>query len=231
MKSGKKCDVVGCNHLQVARGFCSTHYKRFARHGSVDPTRPADWGAREKHPLYGVWCHLRRHNGAQQISERWIDFWNFAADLADARPSKNHRLKRIDEKLPFSKENCFWREPKTVGTNERKKQVARDYIKNWRLSNPEKCFDRSLRRYYGIGIKEYEALHKIQSGLCAICDKPETAIDRHSKKPRRLAVDHCHTTGRIRGLLCTACNTGIGTLEDDVDRLRRAIHYLQRGKP
>ena len=63
-----------------------------------------------------------------------------------------------------------------------------------------------------------------QGGGCAICQKtPE-------ENGRRLAVDHNHTTGDVRGLLCTQCNVGLGNLGDSVERLRSAIRYLnERG--
>jgi hypothetical protein len=82
---------------------------------------------------------------------------------------------------------------------------------------------------FGISLQEYEALEAAQGGVCAICKKPEEALD--SRRPgfkRKLAVDHCHTTGKIRGLLCGCCNTGIGQLKDSVEILENAITYLKR---
>lgn len=58
-----------------------------------------------------------------------------------------------------------------------------------------------------------------QGGTCAICHGTETV--------GRLAVDHCHSTGRVRGLLCTNCNQAIGKLKDDSQLLRNAINYLE----
>ena len=58
-----------------------------------------------------------------------------------------------------------------------------------------------------------------QDGKCAICTKPF---------PGRIAIDHDHRTGRVRGLLCTSCNTGIGKLGDDPELLLRAISYLSQ---
>jgi hypothetical protein len=66
---------------------------------------------------------------------------------------------------------------------------------------------------------------------CAICDQPEGAIDPHSKKPRKLAVDHNHVTGAVRALLCTNCNTGLGRFDDSRELLRRAIAYLEKHDP
>lgn len=61
-----------------------------------------------------------------------------------------------------------------------------------------------------------------QNGCCAICG------DHQSNQARSMAVDHCHETGRVRGLLCMKCNTGIGKLGDSPELLRKAIAYLEK---
>ncbi len=65
-----------------------------------------------------------------------------------------------------------------------------------------------------------------QNGVCAICDHPETAVIKG--KVMNLAVDHCHTTKRVRGLLCVNCNRALGYFNDDIDRLKAAIAYLEK---
>lgn len=89
--------------------------------------------------------------------------------------------------------------------------------------------DRQLRHYYGVGIEWYEKTLADQDGVCAICRKPESK----SIKGRllKLAVDHCHDTLVVRGLLCQACNRGIGCFGHDIETLERAIKYLQAYKP
>ena len=85
-----------------------------------------------------------------------------------------------------------------------------------------------LKRAYGITLDEYEKLLSKQDKKCAIC-----GIDNNGKyrnKPRAFAVDHCHTTGKIRGLLCSDCNTGIGLLKDNINFLQSAIKYLNKLK-
>ncbi len=59
-----------------------------------------------------------------------------------------------------------------------------------------------------------------------ICKKAET-IRLKSGEPRALAIDHCHKTGKVRGLLCQACNTALGLLEDDIERIQMLLAYLQ----
>jgi hypothetical protein len=69
-----------------------------------------------------------------------------------------------------------------------------------------------------------------QNGVCAICRKPETYTHHMTKKIANMAVDHCHVTGKIRGLLCHKCNHGLGKFGDDVSLLRKALAYLESSK-
>ena len=82
-----------------------------------------------------------------------------------------------------------------------------------------------LKTKYGITIDEYDAMHDNQGGVCAICGLPETTT-KGDGVVKRLAVDHCHTTGKVRGLLCNDCNRGIGLLKDDVALLTNSVLYL-----
>lgn len=84
-----------------------------------------------------------------------------------------------------------------------------------------------LRRLYGISVEEFEALLAQQAGVCRICRKTETSVDPRTGTTRKLAVDHDHATGVVRGLLCHKCNWAIGLFADDADLLRRAAAYLE----
>ena len=75
------------------------------------------------------------------------------------------------------------------------------------------------QRLYGLSTEAYQEMLASQGGVCALCGGTPGA--------RALGVDHDHATGRIRGLLCSPCNTGIGNLRDDPDLLRKAIAYLE----
>lgn len=83
-------------------------------------------------------------------------------------------------------------------------------------------------RRLGLLPGQYDHILKLQKSKCAICGKA------HSEKPEkkwaraRLAVDHDHSTGKVRGLLCFRCNTGLGSLGDDLQKLQRAVKYLKR---
>lgn len=79
-------------------------------------------------------------------------------------------------------------------------------------------------RLYGITLDEYERLATKQSNVCAICNQPETLILRGRIK--RLHVDHCHITNKVRGLLCAKCNKALGLFYDKPELLQKAINYL-----
>jgi hypothetical protein len=92
--------------------------------------------------------------------------------------------------------------------------------RRWRQQN-------GLMKSFGLSLAQYEAMHEAQNGCCAICKQPERAKSNGDGQPRRLAVDHCHATGRIRALLCSPCNTALGQFRDDPSILQTAIEYLK----
>ena len=84
-----------------------------------------------------------------------------------------------------------------------------------------------LKQKYGMSIEEYDRMWEAQSGVCAICHKPETWVHQNGEVVR-LAVDHCHASGDIRALLCRQCNLMLGNAKDDINILDKAIHYLRK---
>ena len=72
-----------------------------------------------------------------------------------------------------------------------------------------------LKKKYGIDYEVYLKMYEVQKGLCIICETKT-----------RLLVDHCHQTGKVRGLLCTHCNSGLGFFRDNKTALKNAIKYL-----
>ena len=94
--------------------------------------------------------------------------------------------------------------------------------------NPEKMNTATIISAHKIHRDDYYALIEKQQNLCAICGEEE-AREKDGKK-MRLCLDHDHETMKIRGLLCHACNTGIGKLRDSVDLVRKALEYLELHK-
>jgi hypothetical protein len=117
--------------------------------------------------------------------------------------------------------------------------------RKWRANNPEEARTREASRRndpkqksrikeygrlyrlfvkYGITVADYDDLFDRQKGLCAICKEPPSPTNTRSGV---LHVDHCHASGKIRGLLCFPCNTMLGSARDSVIRLKAAIAYIQ----
>ena len=82
-----------------------------------------------------------------------------------------------------------------------------------------------LKRTYGITYKQYLELYKNQKGKCKICGSEGFKMAEYHKT--LLVVDHCHETGKVRGLLCHNCNRGLGLFHDSKDDLLKAIEYLE----
>lgn len=153
--------------------------------------------------------------------------------------SCGHETKRVIKTLC---EACYakdWRErhPGQANANAKRFREAHpDRVlastNKWRDANPDKVREYQRRadakRDRGIANKdmwrykstaeEYERLYYSQLGVCAICELP----DRF-----RLSVDHDHNTGKIRGLLCRKCNSGIGLLKDSYELIMKAAHYIK----
>lgn len=211
------CEVNNCESVVVAHGLCDKHRLRLARHGHLKQTRPKDWGKREEHPLYATWAWMRRMESKFSICDEWQDFWRFTESVGK-RPSNQHRLIRTDKYGNYSPDNCSWVEVKP-------NQERAEYAKQWRKDNPDKVKNNLLRKMFGITLEDYNEMYKAQNGRCAICDK-------HSDDDSQaLSVDHCHTTGKVRGLLCNNCNRALGLFNDSPEILSKAIAFLKIKQP
>lgn len=130
---------------------------------------------------------------------------------------------------------------------ERNRKQIREYAKNWASINKDRIReynkrglpkareryhstykekDRAFRikKTYGLTRDDFKKMVDDQNGLCIICKNPPV----NNKKSKFLYVDHCHATGKVRGLLCHKCNNGLGCFNDKIELLREAIDYLQK---
>lgn len=80
----------------------------------------------------------------------------------------------------------------------------------------------NLKTLYGITLDDYNKIFQKQNGCCAICGKHQSELNR------RLDVDHDHKTGKVRALLCSHCNTGLGSFRDNINVMKKAIKYLEK---
>lgn len=99
------------------------------------------------------------------------------------------------------------------------KEKHKLYVRKYRVENSDKVRLKQrkadLRNRYNMSYEDYENLLKKQDNKCAICDQVSV-----------LVVDHCHATGKVRGLLCNNCNVSLGLLKDDKEIIKKALEYL-----
>jgi hypothetical protein len=139
---------------------------------------------------------------------------SFNANPTKSKPfRKRSRCKGCDKKVQslYKKSN---------------KEVLKIKALSYQRKNPDKRKDYKLRWRYGASLEIYEKLLVEQGGLCAIC-KTNNPVNKHKK---RFCIDHNHSTGKIRGLLCDNCNKGIGCLKDSKDLVLSALEYLSKNE-
>jgi len=192
------CTVVGCERKHKSRGYCGTHYAQWKK--GIEPSGP-----------------IKARNMAQPetCSEEGCDQPTKSRSLCAAHYARflrhGHTKYRDRKKTPkicivdgcdcwvYAKGKCHKHYTKT----------------------------RNLKNKYGITDAIYSEMLSKQNNVCAICHEPEKTIDGPTQKIKELAVDHCHDTGKVRGLLCANCNRGIGLLNHDEKIIKRAIEYLR----
>lgn len=95
-----------------------------------------------------------------------------------------------------------------------KKFRESEHGKNWIVED-------GLKRKYGIDLEKYNSMFISQNGCCYICGTHQSELKK------RLHVDHNHSTGEVRALLCHGCNTGLGNLKEDIKVIEKAVSYLK----
>jgi hypothetical protein len=138
-----------------------------------------------------------------------------------------HRAEAAARTRAWAKANPEKRAASYRAWREKNKEKIRDQKRAWRKANPEKhkAANRRWKINARMPLADYERLLAAQGGVCAICASP-TANRNNST---RLAVDHCHESGSVRGLLCHRCNTMLGQAKDKPEILRAGAAYLERG--
>lgn len=220
--SEKFCCVEGCNRPFKARGFCHKHYQQiYKNHPAYKPR--LDYNDRRKHPFYIIWWQRKRDNA---LCEEWLDFEKFINDISP-KPEGNYFLIRLRDE-PYGPNNFKWQEHLKRKKDETRKEW---WARKWKArqnNNPGMENERNLKRKYGITVKEYNELLEKQNFVCAICENGETTVDGKTASKRKLAVDHCHKTNKIRKLLCWRCNVVIGKVEENIELLQKMINYLTK---
>jgi len=149
-----------------------------------------------------------KHNGTKYCSIRCREIGHTkivqANAIKQAQLSKEKRRNRVRECCQCGKVFSPSYSEKYCSDECRKNGVKKSIKRKW------------LKDSYGITVDQFDELKRKQNNQCLICGQ--------SKK---LVVDHCHSNGHVRGLLCSNCNSGIGLLGEDVSNLKNAIKYLK----
>lgn len=133
------------------------------------------------------------------------------------------RAQRREYRREYNKKNAGMLREKHRRYYDTNQEVIAERKRSRRKENPDasRTWKRRTRvKQYRLTLEEFDALLTGQGGVCAVCGNPPKLGNLH--------IDHCHETGRVRGLLCAGCNTSIGKLGDCAAGLRRAVAYLER---
>lgn len=102
-----------------------------------------------------------------------------------------------------------------------------DRRKKYREEKPDYWRARWIAKY-GLTVAQYDLMFDLQNGVCGICAKPETRLDKRTGVCMRLCVDHHHATNTVRKLLCTRCNAILGLVGEDPELLKNMAAYLEQ---
>lgn len=152
-------------------------------------------------------------------------------DEEQKRAAKREYLKRWQEAnrehrkayQEATRERRNQRRRERYAQDELYRDKAKKQAREWQAANPEKRKEQRIKKAHGLDLSDYTDLLIEQDNQCAICGY----TDRSDKNFFPL-LDHCHQTGKVRGLLCMSCNQGLGKFKDDPELLLAAIAYLQR---
>jgi hypothetical protein len=191
------CQVSGCGLKHKSRGYCATHYAQWHR-GVTEPSQPIKTRDRSP-PEFCIEPGCENKTDSKSLCKM-----HYARLLRHGHTKYRDRKKAPKPCTVLGCDNHIYAKGK----------CHLHYIQIRKVAQ------------YGITVQRYDELLFQQNSVCAICHRPETNIDGRSLKPRMLSVDHCHDTKKVRGLLCSACNTAIGLMDHNKEILQNAAAYL-----
>lgn len=231
----KDCSVDGCGRPARSKGLCAPHYQKLQRHGTPTPD-PNDLKKPGPKPNPEAW--RSRHNPNNPSRSR----------------AKKPKVERTHCKNghALTEENTYWNSTnknkvcKTCAKeasrkyrlkNDPNKGQPRTHCRNGHVISPEntatyggkdRCLPcvrasgvRQRLKKYQLTAEDYEQILRSQNGKCAICeDALQGGRDEH--------IDHDHITGKVRGILCSQCNTAVGKFKDSPEIILKAAEYVLR---
>jgi hypothetical protein len=151
-----------------------------------------------------------------------------AKELPDEKFGNTYHTLSDGTRKAYKDSTCMACRRKKFLEKPENKESHKKSCSSWYRNNPEKAKEQRIRKY-GITLDQYNQMRKDQNYCCAICSKHEDEVKQGKavSSSTSLQIDHCHSTSKIRGLLCTSCNTLLGKAKDDVSVLEAAITYLK----
>lgn len=154
--------------------------------------------------------------------------------LCNREKSRKEYRKNIEKYKARKRKDYLENRDKYIAYSKKYKQDNPEIVKNTRriygINHKDRMKDRTLREKFNITLIQYNEMLAAQNNVCAICFQPEKSKAKNSDYLKNLSVDHCHTTGKIRALLCDICNRGLGYFNESIESLQEAIKYLLKHK-
>lgn len=223
------CKECGKEKRKVALGLCSNCYGRYIM---------------KKNTAVCAGCKETKPIKCKGLCQKCYARFQRHGDTSHERKKKGDTLcAYCHEKPAHAKgycKRCYGRY-RTTGSPEYKRRVITCRVSGCRREGVNKGYcdkhrgvgwsrakeiNAHLVRTYNITTEDYQEKLRQQNGVCAICGKLETK--EYNGSVINLAVDHCHTAGKVRGLLCNSCNVALGGFKDSKELLTKAINYLHQ---
>lgn len=216
------CSIDECKREAKTLGLCLYHYNK--QRLEYDPEKGKS-GLRG-HPYYHLWYERKQAN---LLCWEWTDFKYFIEGVYP-KPEGDYFLVRLDASKPFGPDNFLWQ----LHLKRQEGETNKDWWARKRAArisaSPSMERARNYKRRFGLSLDEINEKLKSQNFKCAICGKPETSIDGRTGSIKTLSLDHCHSSNKVRELLCWRCNSTLGKTEDNVELLQEMINYLNKHK-
>lgn len=197
----KTCTIEGCGREHNARGLCNNHYESWRRANNPEVR------ARE----------LQRRK----------DYYAANREVISAKSKRKYKMEPTPKRLASRQ---YYAEKKESISAARKTAWAQR-SEEQRAKDSRRALDNKYRNLFGVTLEKVERVFEQQGNACAVCRIALPDLLSPEKRRGTMNVptlDHCHKTGRLRGILCNHCNRGLGLFHDDSERLRAAADYLSR---
>lgn len=202
-KKTKKCNVCG-EEKDLETGF----YRSNSSYSSA--CRPC------KNKQRHEWFLRNKEENMKKLND-----WN--KKYYSIEENKELKKKKNKEWREKNKEYCLLKDKMKQQDIKERRRIDPVFDKEYLERNRVYKYNNKLINKYGISVNEYLEMVEKCGNCCEIC-----GINGELTRYKKLCVDHCHTTGKVRGLLCDKCNTGLGSFNDSINTIIDAARYIER---